>query len=108
MFTVAGPFLAKNVLAGVVAIDISLETISKFLASQSISGRSVSVIYDSMGVVIASSEKTDIFRKINNKVELNNIASLSSNLPALAIAMRKEDNKSKLVLQHSEKGEAGP
>lgn len=103
--TVAAPFFDKNVLAGVVAIDISLETISKFLASQSISDRSVSVIYDSMGVVIASSEKTDIFRKINNKVELNNIASLSSNLPALAIAMRKEDSRSQLVLHHPETGE---
>jgi adenylate cyclase len=103
--TVAAPFFDKNAIAGVVAVDISLETISEFLLSNSISDRTISVIYDSMGIIIASSEKRDTFRLINNKVELNNISSLTTNLPALAIAMRKESDKSQLILPHPETGE---
>ena len=64
--TVAAPFFDKNSLAGVVAVDISLETISEFLLSNSVSKRSISVIYDSMGIVIASSEKKDTFKSVNN------------------------------------------
>ena len=103
--TIAAPFFDKKSIAGVVAVDISLETISEFLSSNSISDRSISIIYDSMGIIIASSEKRDTFRLINNKVELNNISSLTTNLPALAIAMRKENEKSQLILPHPETGE---
>ena len=66
--TVAAPFFSKSEIAGVVAADISLDSISKFLLSQSISASSLSIIYDSAGIVIASSVQKDIFKKINNRV----------------------------------------
>lgn len=97
-------FYTGEKLAGVVATDISLETISGFLAGQSVSERSVSVIYDASGSVIASSIAQDNFRKVNNRIELNSLATLSTNLPALAIAMRVDKDDPLLVFHHPENG----
>lgn len=102
--TIAAPYFAGNALAGVVATDISLETISRFLASQSVSERSVSVIVDASGSVIASSVERDNFRKVDNRIELNSLATLSTNLPALAIAMRVNRQDPLLVFDHPETG----
>ena len=102
--TIAAPFYTGEKLAGVVATDISLETISGFLAGQSVSERSVSVIYDASGSVIASSIAQDNFRKVNNRIELNSLATLSTNLPALAIAMRVDKDDPLLVFHHPENG----
>lgn len=103
--TVAAPFFSKNEIAGVVAADISLDTVSKFLASQSISARSLGIIYDSSGIVIASSVQKDIFQKINNKVELNNISTLSSTLPAYVIALHTINPDPLMIFKHPETGE---
>ena len=103
--TVAAPFFNKSEIAGVVAADISLDTVSKFLASQSISARSLGIIYDSSGIVIASSEQKDIFKKINNKVELNNISTLSSTLPAYVIALHTINPDPLMIFKHPETGE---
>lgn len=100
--TVAAPFFSKSEIAGVVAADISLDTVSKFLASQSISARSLGIIYDSSGIVIASSVKIDIFKKINNKVELNNISTLSSTLPAYVIALHTINPDPLMIFKHPE------
>ena len=102
--TIAAPFYTGEKLAGVVATDISLETISRFLSGQSVSERSVSVIYDASGSVIASSIAQDNFRKANNRIELNSLATLSTNLPALAIAMRVDKDDPLLVFHHPENG----
>ena len=102
--TIAAPFYAGDRLAGVIATDISLETISRFLAGQSVSARSVSVIYDALGAVIASSIAQDNFRKVNNRIELNSLATLSTNLPSLAIAMRVNKDEPLLVFHHPENG----
>ena len=103
--TIAAPFFDGNALAGVVATDISLETISRFLASQSVSERSISVIFDTTGSVIASSVEQDNFRKVDNRIELNSLATLSTNLPALAIAMRVNREDPLLVFNHPENGQ---
>ena len=102
--TVAAPFFSKSEIAGVVAADISLDSISKFLLSQSISASSLSIIYDSAGIVIASSVQKDIFKKINNKVELNNISTLSSNLPAYVIALHTINPDPLMIFKHPETG----
>jgi len=102
--TVSTPFFSKSEIAGVVAADISLDTISKFLTSQSISANSLSIIYDSSGTVIASSVQKDIFKKINNKIELNNISTLSSNLPAYVTALHTINPDPLIIFKHPETG----
>lgn len=100
--TIAAPFYANNAVAGVVATDISLDNISKFLAMQAISERSLSVIYDTTGQIIASSVERDNFRKVDNRVVLNSLSTLSTNLPSLALAMRVDTQSPLLVFQHPE------
>jgi adenylate cyclase len=102
--TIAAPFYANNAVAGVVATDISLESISKFLATQAVSERSLSIIFDAAGLIIASSVEKDNFRKVNNRVELNSLSTLSTNLPSLAIAMRVDKESPLLVFNHPETG----
>jgi len=102
--TVSTPFFSKSEIAGVVAADISLDTISKFLTSQSISANSLSIIYDSSGTVIASSVQKDMFKKINNKIELNNISTLSSNLPAYVTALHTINPDPLIIFKHPETG----
>ena len=87
------------------ATDISLETISQFLAAHTVSKQSISVIYDASGYVIASSIAGDNYRRNNNRIELNTLSSLSTNLPALAIVMRGNKDDPLLAFQHPETGQ---
>ena len=103
--TIAAPFFGPKGLAGVVATDISLETISQFLAAHTVSKQSISVIYDASGYVIASSIAGDNYRRNNNRIELNTLSSLSTNLPALAIVMRGNKDDPLLAFQHPETGQ---
>ena len=102
--TIAAPFYNKGDIAGVVGTDISLEKISKFLSAQRISEHSISVIYDSAGTVIASSVLEDTFKKTANGVDLNKVSTLSSDLPAFAIATQTSNPESLKIFNHPNTG----
>lgn len=98
--TIAAPFYNRGELAGVIGADISLEKISKFLATQRVSENSISIIIDSAGTVIASSTPDDTYKKGLNGIELNKVSTLSSDLPAFAIATQTSKPDGLKIFNH--------
>ena len=104
--TIAAPFMLKGKLAGVVAVDIALDSLSQFLANRTISAGAMSLMVDDKAQVIANSNLQEQALKVDGKLELRNMTKLSSDLPALALANRyKASNKQNFSFVHPQTGE---
>jgi adenylate cyclase len=104
--TIAAPFMSGGKLAGVVAVDITLDGLSQFLATRKISSGAISLMVDDKAQVIANSNVQEQALKVNGKLELRSMTKLSSDLPALALANQyKASNKDNFSFSHPQSGE---
>lgn len=87
-FTVAQPFYVDGKVAGVAAIDITLDGLGQYLAQRKISPGTLSYILDGRGNVLAASDLSRTYTNDNGTLELRHISSLDSELPAVAFAAR--------------------
>ena len=88
--TVAMPFWVEGKVAGVVAADITLDSLSTFLASHPVSPNSLSLIVDDDDRIIAHPDAVQAIRREDGKLLQNSLSRLSSKLPALAVASRPD------------------
>jgi adenylate cyclase len=103
--TVAMPFFSGGKLAGIVAADITLDNLSKFLASHPVSEGSLSLILDDSDRIIAHPDPTQSVRREDGKLVQNNLSRLSSDLPAFAVASRMDKSAEKFTFVHGISGE---
>lgn len=90
-FTLAAPYSIDGILQGVVALDITLDSFSAYLARHAISAGSVSFILDDQGRVVAASDGSVAFDSGNDTVELPHVTAVGSRLAALAYASIPRD-----------------
>jgi adenylate cyclase len=99
--TIASPFYKEGALTGVVAVDITLDNLSQFLAARVVSPGAISLIIDEQEKVIANSNLKEKVKLIDNKVNLKHIGALDSDLPALAMVHQaKAINKDNFTFEH--------
>jgi adenylate cyclase len=87
-FTVAQPFYVDGKVAGVAAIDITLDGLGQYLAERKVSPGTMSYILDNRGNVLAASDLSRTYTNNNGVLELRHISSLDSDLPTAAFAAR--------------------
>jgi adenylate cyclase len=83
-FTVAQPFSKDGEVKGVVAIDITLDGLSQYIAEHKVSPNTLSYVLDRDGRVLAASDLSKTYTADKGKVELRHISDLDNELPALA------------------------
>lgn len=99
--TIASPFYKNGVLTGVVAVDITLDNLSQFLAARVVSPGAMSLIIDEQEKVIANSNLKEKVKLVDKKVNLKHIGALDSDLPALAMVQQaKAVNKDNFTFEH--------
>ncbi|HEX8988548.1 MAG TPA: cache domain-containing protein [Rhodocyclaceae bacterium] len=104
--TIAMPFYgADGALAGVIAADITLEALSKFLASRPVSENSISLIVDRNDRIVAHPDPGQSVRREDGKLVQNSLSRLSSDLPALAVASRMDKSAERFTFVHGVSGQ---
>ena len=104
--TIASPFYKDGVLTGVVAVDITLDNLSKFLADRVVSPGAISLIIDEQEKVIANSNLKEKVKLVDKKVNLKHIGALDSDLPALAMVQQaKAIDKNNFTFEHPSSNE---
>ena len=104
--TIASPFYKDGVLNGVVAVDITLDNLSKFLADRVVSPGAMSLIIDEQEKVIANSNLKEKIKLVDKKVNLKHIGALDSDLPALAMVQQaKAVDKNNFTFEHPSSNE---
>ncbi|MGE5151999.1 MAG: adenylate/guanylate cyclase domain-containing protein [Rhodospirillaceae bacterium] len=83
-FTVAQPFSRDGEVRGVVAIDITLDGLSQYIAEHKVSPNTLSYVLDQDGRVLAASDLSKTYAADKGKVDLRHISDLENELPALA------------------------
>jgi adenylate cyclase len=83
-FTVAQPFSKEGEVRGVVAIDITLDGLSQYIAEHRVSPNTLSYVLDQDGRVLAASDLSKTYAADKGRVELRHISDLDNELPALA------------------------
>jgi len=103
--TVSMPFYSKGQFAGVVAADITLDSLSKFLASRPVSPGSLSLIVDEDDRIVAHPDPAQSVRRENGTLIQNNLSRLTSDLPAFAMASRPDKSVERFAFVHGRNGE---
>jgi adenylate cyclase len=99
--TIAAPFYAEGKMVGVIAADITLDNLSKFLAERVVSKGAMSLIIDDHDKVIANSNLKEQAKRIAGKIDLKHVGALDSDLPALAMVQQsKVVNKDNFTFVH--------
>lgn len=99
--TIASPFYKDGALSGVVAVDITLDNLSQFLAARVVSPRAMSLIIDEQEKVIANSNLKEKVKLVDNKVNLKHIGALDNDLAALAMVQQsKAIDKNNFTFKH--------
>lgn len=90
--TVAMPVYVGGQVAGVLAIDILLDSLSQYLKTRPVSANSISLVVDRQGLVVAHPDVQQALRREASgsltRVRLNELA---NPLPALAFALRSDE-----------------
>lgn len=96
--TIAMPFYAGGELAGVLAIDILLDSLSQYLKTRPVSAHSTSMIVDSDGLIVAHPDTQQAQKREAGgtmvRVRLNELA---DPLPALAFAARTDKKRNQFT-----------
>ena len=71
-------------MRGVVAIDITLDGLSQYIAEHKVSPNTLSYVLDQDGRVLAASDLSKTYTADKGKVDLRHISDLENQLPALA------------------------
>lgn len=83
-FTIAAPIRQQDEFMGVVAIDLTLDGLSRYLAHRKVSPGSISFILDGGGNVIANSLERAVFKTSEGILSLPNITDWSEPLAGIA------------------------
>ncbi|MGR3804695.1 adenylate/guanylate cyclase domain-containing protein [Marinibacterium profundimaris] len=87
-FTVAEPIVVDGTLNGVVAVDVTLDSFSDYLARNPLSPNSLSYLLDDRGNVLAASDRATTYGGENDDVRLPHITDLGKRLVSLAYLLR--------------------
>jgi len=99
--TVAMPFRANGQLAGVLAIDILLDSLSQYLKTRPVSAHSTSLIVDADSYVVAHPDTQQALkREASGSIARVRLGELGDPLPALAFAMRNEKKRERFTFDH--------
>jgi adenylate cyclase len=99
--TVAMPFYANGQLAGVLAIDILLDSLSQYLKTRPVSAHSTSLIVDGDGFIVAHPDTQQALkREASGGLTRVKLTELGDPLPALALAMRAEKKSNRFTFSH--------
>jgi len=99
-FTIAVPFYASGSLAGVVAADVTLDSLSQFLASRTVSKGSLTMILDQQQRIVTHPDPAQTTRKENGKLTRSTIKQLSSDVPAFALTNRPPNSTGLFTFVH--------
>jgi adenylate cyclase len=97
-FTIAQPFFENGKLLGVVAIDITLDGLSQYLAQRKISPGTLSYLLDQQGRVIAASDGSRTYASDQGQLELRHISALDNDLPSQAFRARPREASTEHLL----------
>lgn len=99
--TIAMPFYTGGTLAGVLAIDILLDSLSQYLKTRPVSEHSISLIVDSDGLIVAHPDTQQALkREASGSLSRVRLTELSDPLPALAFATRAEKKRNHFTFSH--------
>jgi adenylate cyclase len=99
--TVAMPFYSGGQLAGVLAIDILLDSLSQYLKTRPVSAHSTSLIVDNEGLIVAHPDTQQALkREASGGLTRVRLTELGDPLPALAFAMRAEKKRDRFTFSH--------
>lgn len=88
-FTIAAPIRFQQNLGGIVAIDLTLDGLSSYLALRKVSPNSMSFILDDRGVVIANSAEKTVARQVNDRLSLPHISDWEEALAGIVYSRRR-------------------
>ncbi|MES2183059.1 MAG: adenylate/guanylate cyclase domain-containing protein [Pseudomonadota bacterium] len=89
--TVAMPFYSNGQFAGVLAIDILLDSLSQYLKTRPVSAHSTSFIVDSDGLVVVHPDNEQALkREAGGSLTRTRLTELTDPVPAMAFAVRAE------------------
>ncbi len=91
--SVTAPVMVKGVLQGVVASDVSLDTLSRFLHDRQISTNAQSVILDAQMRLIAASSGLKPMQDAQGKASVALLQDLASDLPRMAMMAIASEEK---------------
>lgn len=92
-FSVAAPFGPEGDPDGVIAVDVTLDRFSDYLAAHPLSPNSVSYMLDENGNVLAASDGAAVHGSANDTVRLRHVADVGNRLVALAYANKPRDGR---------------
>jgi adenylate cyclase len=99
--TIAMPFYANGQLAGVLAVDILLDSLSQYLKNRPVSANSTSLIVDRDGLIVAHPEtQQTLKRETGGGLTRVRLSELSDPLPAIAFAMRADRKRDQFTFMH--------
>lgn len=87
-FTVAAPIVWEGELGGIAAIDLTLDSLSGYLARQGVSGASSSFILDERGNVLANSAQAAVFPDAAGALRLPHITEWPDEIAGFAYSQR--------------------
>ncbi|QBF34007.1 adenylate/guanylate cyclase domain-containing protein [Thalassococcus sp. S3] len=101
-FTVAAPIYWDQELGGIAAIDLTLDSLSAYLARQSVSPASASFILDQRGNVLANSDKAAVFPDSAGALRLPHITEWPDPIVGVAYGQRPrgDENGEPFLLQY--------
>ncbi len=104
--TVAMPFYTGDKLAGVLAIDILLDSLSQYLATRPVSANSISLIVDNEGLIVAYPDtKQALKREASGSLSRVRLTELQDRLPGQAFATRREVQRDRFTFRYGPTGE---
>lgn len=87
-FTIAAPIYWHDRFSGIVAIDLTLDGLSSYLAERRVSPTSVSFILDAHGNIIANSQERTVARKIGDRLRLTHISEWADQMVGIVYSQR--------------------
>ncbi len=88
-FTIAAPIYWHDRFSGIVAIDLTLEGLSSYLAERQVSPNSVSFILDAHGNIIANSQERTVSQKIGDRLRLTHISEWADQMVGIVYSQRE-------------------
>ncbi|SHM66568.1 adenylate/guanylate cyclase domain-containing protein [Roseibium suaedae] len=88
-FTIAAPIYWNEQFSGIVAIDLTLDGLSSYLAERRVSPNSVSFILDSHGNIIANSQERTVSQKIGDRLRLTHISEWADKMVGIIYSQRE-------------------
>lgn len=87
-FTIAAPFDWEGSTAGVVAIDLTLDGLSRYLADRTVSPGSIAFVLDAHGNIIANSLERIEFQDNNGRLRLPHVTDWADPVAGVAYSQR--------------------